>query len=397
MLSAARAAWVIAAKDLLQRRRDRSVYLVGLVAPLVLALVLNLTFGAEATSSPGVRVAVVDADGGELGARFQSLARTLEGQGVLRVEVTSLAEGMRALDDDRVSAVIEVPEGTTERAAQGAPIELVVTGHPERLIGTRVAASVARGFVAEVDAVRLATATVATVHGTPPDAELTAQVIERFGTLDRPVAMADDAVAGRGFDLTTYYAIGIAVFFLFFTVQFGVLGIMDERGDGTLARLLASPIDPRSVLFGKLGGSFVVGLISMALLVVSTTWLLGARWGALAPVVLFVVLGVVSAVALTALVATLARTPEQAGSWSTFVAVGLGTLGGAFFPLSFAPAGLTLLSRLTPHRWLLEGFRDASFGAGVADVLDAALALVVFIVVVGGLAALRAGRLVRLR
>ena len=34
----------------------------------------------------------------------------------------------------------------------------------------------------------------------------------------------------------------MAVFFLFFTVQFGVTSLLEERNDGTLARLLAAPI-----------------------------------------------------------------------------------------------------------------------------------------------------------
>ena len=47
-------------------------------------------------------------------------------------------------------------------------------------------------------------------------------------------------------ELTLYdYAAGMAVFFLFFTVQFGVTSVLDERRDGTLARMFAAPIRPQ--------------------------------------------------------------------------------------------------------------------------------------------------------
>ena len=53
----------------------------------------------------------------------------------------------------------------------------------------------------------------------------------------------------------------MAVFFLFFTVQFGVASILDERRDGTLARMLAAPIRRSSVLGGKLLTSLVLGIV----------------------------------------------------------------------------------------------------------------------------------------
>lgn len=395
MLSAARSAWVIAGKDLLQRRRDRSAYLLGLVAPLALALVLSLTFGAGTTSTPGVSVGLLDLDGSAIGTGLAATLDELQRDGIVRVRpVQDRASASRALDAGDVSAVLIVPAGATSSLAGGSPVELTVVGNPERPIGTRVAASVAKGFAAEVDAVRLSVATLSSELGRPLAPGEMAEVASLASSSTRPVTIVDDAVATRGFDLTTYYAIGIAVFFLFFTVQFGVLGVLEEREVGTLDRLLAAPIDARAVLAGKLGASFVVGLASMGVLVVATTVLLDATWGAVVPVAVLVVLGVISAIAVSALVATLARNLEQAGGWSTFVAVGLGTLGGSFFPLAFAPPALDALSRITPHRWLLEGLRDASFGAGLLDVLDAVLALLVFITIVGGIAASRVQRLV---
>ena len=53
---------------------------------------------------------------------------------------------------------------------------------------------------------------------------------------------ADDA---SELDAATFYAAGMAVFFLFFTVQFGVSSILDERRDGTLARMLVAPVRRR--------------------------------------------------------------------------------------------------------------------------------------------------------
>ena len=103
--------------------------------------------------------------------------------------------------------------------------------------------------------------------------------------------------------------------------------------------------------------------------------------------------GVVVAIALAALVAAVAKTAEQAVAYAAAAALVLGLLGGTFFPISRAGGLLSVVSRASPHRWLLDGFREVSYGAGV-DELGVTLAVLgVFIVVVGGtgLAAARRG------
>ena len=70
----------------------------------------------------------------------------------------------------------------------------------------------------------------------------------------------------------------------------------------------------------------------------------------------------------------------------------LGLLGGTFFPVSQAPGLLATVSYLSPHRWLLDGFRDVSYGAGIADLGLTLSVLGAFVVVVGGIGLASAGR-----
>ncbi len=63
----------------------------------------------------------------------------------------------------------------------------------------------------------------------------------------------------------------MATFFLFFSVQFGVLGLLQERREGTLPRLLAAPLAPWQVLVSKLLVSLVIGLVSMTFLALFST------------------------------------------------------------------------------------------------------------------------------
>ena len=61
----------------------------------------------------------------------------------------------------------------------------------------------------------------------------------------------------------------MAVLFLFFAAQFGVVSLHAERRAGTLARMLAAPVSARTVLFGKVLVSIVLGVVSMAIVAVA--------------------------------------------------------------------------------------------------------------------------------
>ncbi len=209
-----------------------------------------------------------------------------------------------------------------------------------------------------------------------------------------PIEIRDVSTQRRELDTETFYAAGMTVFFLFFTVQFGVTSLLDERRDGTLWRLVAAPIPRGSILGAKLLTSFALGLASMAVLAVATSLFLGADWGDPAGVALVLLAGVLSAIGVMALIATIARTAEQAGYAQAIAALTLGLLGGAFFPVARIGGAIATLSLLTPHAWFLHGLGELAGGAGPVAVLPAVGAMLAFAAVTGGFALARLGRVV---
>ena len=158
------------------------------------------------------------------------------------------------------------------------------------------------------------------------------------------------------------------------------------------AALLVAPIPEISLLLGKLISSLVVGVTTMVVLAVSTTLIVGADWGNPAAAAVLIIVGVMAAMALALLVSTVAHTAEQAGAYASIAALVLGLLGGVFFPLSQAPGLLNNISLISPHRWLLSGFRDVSYGAGIADLGPNLAVLGGFVLVAGGVGLALAGR-----
>jgi ABC-2 type transport system permease protein len=187
----------------------------------------------------------------------------------------------------------------------------------------------------------------------------------------------------------------MAIMFLFFTAQFGILSLLSERRLGTLPRLVAAPIGPWTIVIGKALTGFVLGAVAMLVLILASTLLLGADWGNPIGVGLLVLGGVVSATGVSAMAATMARTEEQASGWNAVLAMSLAILGGTFFSLDRAPEFVSRLSLVTPHAWFLRGLDELAAASGtVVDALPAVGVMVAIGAVTGAIGLFRARGLV---
>jgi len=387
-----RAAWLICRKDLKARLRDRSALLIGIVVPLGLAFIFNAIFSGISGSAKVISLGVVNADQGVASQQFTSQVLPAVGRsGLISIQIEPTVSRARALAaKGSLAAVIVIPAGFSARVQAGQPASMQVIGNVDAPVSTEVARSIAESYAADLNRVRLSVATVAATTRLPP-ARIQA-LAAQAAAASAPVAVTDVSAQTRELNQKSFFAAGMAVFFLFFTVQFGVTSLLEERNDGTLARLLAAPISRASILGAKLLTSFLLGVISMAVLVAATTLLFGATWGNPVGVSVLIVTAIMAATGIMALIATVARNAEQAANWQSVVAVILGLIGGTFFPVSQAPGILSSITFVAPQAWFLRGLGDLR-GGSVSVVWVPALAMLGFAAVTGGLALFRLRRL----
>jgi ABC-2 type transport system permease protein len=387
-----RAAWLICLKDLKARLRDRSALLIGVVVPLGLAFIFNSIFSGISGGSDVISIGVVNADRGAASQQFTSqVLPAVSRSGLISIHVEPSEMQARTLAaKGTLAAVIVIPAGFSARVLANQPASMQVIGNVDAPVSAEVARSIAESYTADLNRVRLSVATVAGTTPLPP-AQIQA-LAAQAAAASAPVAVTDVSAQTKELNQKSFFAAGMAVFFLFFTVQFGVTSLLEERNEGTLARLLAAPISRVSILGGKLLTSFLLGIISMAVLVVATSVLFGATWGNPVGVTVLIVTAIMAATGIMALIATLARNAEQAANWQSVVAVILGLIGGTFFPVSLAPGVLSKLTFVAPQAWFLRGLGDLR-GGSVSVVWMPALAMLGFAAVAGGLALFRLRRL----
>jgi ABC-2 type transport system permease protein len=378
------AALRIAGKDLKLRIRDRSVLILGIITPLVLAFIFNAVFAPATGNGLNLVYGVVDEDRSDVSAAFVSLLQDAEAEEVLSLDVfETRADADAALASDDVNAFLHIPNGLQQAVFSNQEAVIEVVGGVNAPTSTQIAASFAEQFATGVATSQLAVATTAGVQGITVTPELIGSLTQDPASAAMSFRFVDRTAESRQLDASTFFAAGMSVFFLFFTVQFGVSGLLEEDREGTLPRLLAAPIPRVAIIAGKAIVAFVLGVLAMLVLIVATTFAMGADWGAPPGVAVLVIAGVLSAIGIMGLVASVAKTPEGAGNLGSIIAVALGMLGGTFFPIATSGGLLAVLSNLTPHTWFMRGLGDLSSGAPWIAALPAAGAMMGFAVVTG--------------
>ncbi len=384
------AALVIARRILRQRVRDRSAILFAVVTPLGLALAFSVLIPNDFQTF-STRFVVVDHDGGPAASHLIDDAfGSLAAAGVAKVDRFGTdAEARAELEAGYAGAMIVVPAGFSQAITSGQPTQVQLLGgqFPSSF---EVARAVVTRFASEADAAQLLIATASASGDSDP-----AVVQAAVASLGQPapITEVEDQTPSRQAGRATFYAAAMAIMFVFFATQYGALAIHADRQTGTLTRLLAAPVAAGSMLLGAALASLVLGAVAMTVLIIGTTVLVHAAWGPPLLVAVLVLSGVIAASGISMVVATFARTPQQAGALNSIVALTLAALGGVFLPLSQAPSSIVTLSQITPHAWFLRGIDTlADPSATLFDIGPSVVVLLAMGLGLGAIGLFRSGK-----
>lgn len=348
----------IARVDLVRRLRNRSAIVTAFVGPFALAAVFSVLIGGASSGSFTIGIASMD-DAEETGQIVDGL---LAGGGAggdqAPIEFEQLGDesaARAAVDDDEVDAALVFPPGFGAAATSGEPTELIVVRSPDRAVSGQVAEAVAAGVAGGFRQVDVAVRTVATISRQPPTAELVAAAAARAPAL----ALEDMPAGDRAVDVGAFYGAAMSILFLFFTVGFAGRSILEERRDGTLSRVLATPTSAGEVLAGKTISVAVLAFWGFVTVWLATTVLFDADWGNSVAVVAVIATTVLAVAGVSTFAASLARTERQADAITSMITFALALLGGNFVGPN-APEALRRLSLLTPNGWSLRAFGDLS-------------------------------------
>ncbi|MDX2077348.1 MAG: ABC transporter permease [bacterium] len=416
----------IARKSVYTTFKDRNLLLIMLVTPLVLSTIIALAFsgiGSGASPISNIPVAIVNLDKGTevLGNRVnngdilvgvlmptdESSATTPTGDADVCAplvnsdstttqsgNITDLISASRLTDpalaragveDGTYAAAVIIPENFTEGITYTGPtfVFTPVTIEVYGDVSRSISAGVVRSIVESVNNSILAgNITFATFYQTilannlgllanadAFNATLTCAFNPNIGNL-RVDLQSITGEAPPQFNALVSIGSSIAGFFALFTGSGAATAILEERRNGTLQRMFASPTQRFTILLGLLIGTFVLVLVQLiflfsALTIINSilqrefTIIWGANWLGMGALLLATALSV-SGVGI--MIASIAKTPEQSNIYGSIIATFMGLLGGAFFNVDSLPSVFAPITRLSVIRWSSEGFTRLSQG-----------------------------------
>jgi ABC-2 type transport system permease protein len=161
---------------------------------------------------------------------------------------------------------------------------------------------------------------------------------------------------------------------------------VQERQQGTLARLRALGLPRRWLLLGKLLPYYAINLVQVVLMLMVGVWLVPLCGGdaltigdAPAALALMAMAASFASVSYALLIANLVTTSEQATIFTGVSNLLLAVIGGVMVPRFVMPPAMQELSLCSPMAWGLEGFLDIFLRHGdLAAVAKEALQLSAF-------------------
>ncbi|HSR25202.1 MAG TPA: ABC-2 transporter permease [Candidatus Eisenbacteria bacterium] len=328
----ARRVLAITGRVLAQLRRDHRTLALLFVAPL---LILTLFYFLLRGGGDRPAVGVVNLDRGPLGA---AVTQQLLASSTVSATEMDQATAESRLRDGRLAGYVVLPADLSAAAAGGVLRPRIhLEGSQPGPAGTVVQAT-SQALVGAAASL-LAVAGVRVPQVAPA-------VTYRYG--------------GPSLDTLDYFGgafVGLVVFFLVFVVT--CVSFLRERSQGTLERLMASPLRRPEIVVGYMLGFAILALAqALEVLVFSLAVLRIHNAGSVLLIFGIETLLALVAVNLGIFLSTFARTEFQAVQFIPIVIVPQVLLSGVILPVSSEPGWLQAISNVLPLTYAVNALRD---------------------------------------
>jgi ABC-2 type transport system permease protein len=363
----------VARKELRQIRRDQRTLLILLFVPVFFLLIYGYALNFDIRN---VRLGLQDND---RSAASRELVSAFVNSGYFDLvgEAVNPDAIDAMLDRDDARAVLVIPARFGPDVASGRPtaVQFIVNG----------------------DNANTATTVVGYANGLVNSQSMRYELEARIGSLTGPVLTIEPRVWYNPELRSTLFLVpGLIAYIAMLTaVVSTALSIVREKEAGTMEQVRMSPIGPVPYVLGKTAPYFVVSLISSMSIVVAAMVLfdmpMRGSWVVLIGIVSLFLIGALAFGLLISSIADSQQVAFQVALLTSFLPTLM--LSGFIFPISSMPTFLQVVTLIVPARYFLVALRGIVLkGVGPADFLPDVIALVVYAVVILGLASVRVRR-----
>jgi ABC-2 type transport system permease protein len=329
--------------NFLNLRRDRAAFALTFVLPVVFFSIFAMIFGRMDRDARDnkIKVAVVDLDRSN---KSYALIKAMQAEKQLDITLADdESQVRRDVHDGRFAAAIVVLQGCGD--VLGIPgadrdcVELVYDA------ANPLAQNAVAGLVQG-----------AAIMSAAP--EVRSAFSRGFVRVRSSDVRAGDSVNNQR-SMISYYAAGVSVMFLLFSMAAAGGALLDETESGTLERLLSTSASMSQILAGKWLYLTLLGTIEVSVMFLWASVAFHLELftpGRLAGSAVMAVVTAAAAAGFGLVLATACKTRAQLNGISRVVILVMSALGGSMVPRFVMPKFMDTAALFTFNGWALDGF-----------------------------------------
>jgi ABC-2 type transport system permease protein len=152
---------------------------------------------------------------------------------------------------------------------------------------------------------------------------------------------------------------GTSILMLLFSVAGVGTSILEEKENGTINRLLYSPLRGSTILYSKMLFAFFISILQLTAMFLFAWLILNLDLSVNIPGLILMIIATSFAVSsLGIFLAAVAKTRQQAQNMSTIIILVMSAIGGSMIPLFIMPSILQKIALLSINYWGIQGFYD---------------------------------------
>lgn len=321
---------------------DKQAVALTFLLPIILISLFAFAFGGfgnETNSSGPIELLVADLDQSQWS---KDLITSLDSNENLTVSIVAYEEVKSRVSTGGAPFALVLHKGLSDSSLNKTPLPLELLYDLAKRMEVNMVRPILTSQLTELT--RSKTAQVAAVR--PP---------EKFNLqLTSLVGEKKDANLGL-----IQAVCGTSILMLLFSVSGMGASILEEKENGTLNRLLYSPLSSNSILFGKMLFTYTQSVIQLTIMFLFSWLVFGLNIFTNVPALILMILCAAFAISSFGIfLASIAKTRAQAQSLSTLIILIMSSVGGSIIPLFAMPAIMKKLAVFSVNYWGIQGFYD---------------------------------------
>lgn len=160
---------------------------------------------------------------------------------------------------------------------------------------------------------------------------------------------------------------GWAVMFLLFSIVGAAISLFEEKQEGSLKRLLCSPVSRTQIIWSKYIYTMLLGFIQLSVMFLFAWFVFDVDiFTNIGNLIIMIIFASAAAVSFGMIITAHTKSINQANGIATLIILIMSALGGSWFPIIFLPEWMQFIAKFTITYWSVEGFlqvlwRNASF------------------------------------